>query len=279
MNLDPKAPIIVDAHVHLHSCFDVITSLNRAQDNFNRVALQLQSENQYTGALFLTEGEHEKSFSRLQSFFEQKRATDSDIRSEWRVHYTEESITMFLRKADHPALLVVAGRQIVSQENLELLAIGTRYEFEEKAPLKTLIEQTVSVGAIPIIPWGFGKWTGQRGKFVQTLLEDPSLPPFFLGDSGNRPGFIPKSPLFNEAASRGILNVPGSDPLPFSHDETRLGSFGFVLDEPLGTKTPGKDLITLLKKQPAPLPLFGRGESLLRFVQNQIGMQLRKKIK
>jgi hypothetical protein len=134
-------------------------------------------------------------------------------------------------------------------------------------------------GAVPVIPWGFGKWMGTRGKIVRDLLELARKTDIFLGDNGGRPAFLPRPVHFNSAESLGIRILPGSDPLPFSSEYWRPGSFGFLVEGAMNHEHPGKDLgYILLDPNTLPKP-YGKLENPYRFFRNQIAMQIRKQLR
>jgi hypothetical protein len=189
---------------------------------------------------------------------------------------TQECVSFGLSFRNGSNLVFIAGQQLVSLEGLEVLAIGTCEQFEAGKPTDRLIQEIAQVGAIPVIPWGAGKWFGRRGRLVDELIRSPDLPPFFLGDSGNRPAVWPKPSLFREAEKRGIVNLPGSDPLPFSSEVQRVGSFGVALNSSLDLGKPALDLKRTLLDPSTTLHQFGEGETTLRFMRNQFKMQLRK---
>lgn len=266
---------LVDGHVHLHPCFELNAFFNAAYRNFSRWSGRSYRGAPFVGVLLLTEGAHEKGFERLLLY---ARNEQRDVES-WRVVETKEDSSVMMAWGETKVLIVISGRQIVTQEGLEVLAIGVRTHFGEGEPLASLIRETADRGALPVVPWGFGKWLGNRGRLVQDLLEDNDLPPFFLGDNGNRPALWPLPDIFNEAETRGIRNLAGSDPLPFSAEHRRPGSYGFALEAPLDTTEPTKDLKNMLLDTSIPLRAFGKGETAFQFVPKQIRMQYEKRVR
>ena len=61
-------------------------------------------------------------------------------------------------------LSIVAGRQIVTAENLEILALGFDAGLDDGLPIDEVILAVQAAGALCVLPWGFGKWTGKRGQ-------------------------------------------------------------------------------------------------------------------
>lgn len=267
---------LVDAHVHLRRCFDVDTFLKGAFSNLEEIKQGFGCDKQYSKILVLTDAQDEHGFDRLMSEVNDEYSSDTQNRSEFSLHETKEEISLCVMSEENGVLGIVAGQQLVSQENLEILAIGTRHSFKEGRAIEDLIREIAGAGALPVVPWGFGKWVGSRGQLVKQLLRNPELPQIFLGDSANRPAFWSRPAHFRLAEEQGIKNLPGSDPLPFPSECQRTGSFGFALGGSLNLETPAQDLKRRLLDPSTTLQQFGRGETPFRFVRNQLKMQLRK---
>lgn len=272
--MTPDVPplLFIDAHVHLHRCFDPAVFLEAAYTNFKGAAQRLQEGKRFIGVLLLTEGLQEIGFDGLLGLLKKQNATGDAGLGGWRLHHTKESTSLVLTFRDEKTLIVIAGRQVSSRENLEVLAIGTRQTFEDDLPIEVLICAVAQAGALPIVPWGFGKWMGSRGRRLKQLLQNAGAPPFFLGDNANRPALWPPSPLFRLAEERGLHNVPGSDPLPFPAECRHPGRFGCILQGSLDMAEPTRDLKEKLSNPSSALQPFGRRERLFRFVRNQAAM-------
>ena len=76
----------------------------------------------------------------------------------------------------------------------------------------------------------------------------------------------------------GVRDLPGTDPLPFPHDVDKVGRMGLKVAVDLDLARPGASLLRALSDAGAPLERFATLEPPLRFVRNQIGMQLRKRL-
>ncbi len=111
---------------------------------------------------------------------------------------------------------------------------------------------------------------------VREVLEARCGTEIFVGDNGNRLRFSPTPPLFRLAARRGIRDLPGSDPLPFPGEATRVGRYGFAVRGEISRTTPAQDLKIMLES-PLSLDRFGHLESLGRFFRSQSAMQRRKR--
>jgi len=75
-----------------------------------------------------------------------------------------------------------------------------------------------------------------------------------------------------------VRDLPGTDPLPFPHDVSKVGRMGLKVPIDLDPMHPGESLLRALTQVRAPLERFATLEPPLRFVRNQIGMQLRKRL-
>lgn len=270
--------ISIDAHGHLHSCFDVCTFLERAHSNLSGAVSRISEGYQPTCVLFVlsTSAENGDGFHRLQTAFEQGTQDCSANGRGWQMRDTLERASMCLTSGREAPLVMIAGRQIPSRERLEVLALGTRREFEPGQSAEALIRKIARAGALPVLPWGAGKWLGKRGRSIEGLIESPSLPPFLLGDNANRPTLWPKPSQFRRAEEQGIKNLPGSDPLPFPGEVRRVGSYGVTLKGTLDLKKPARHLEQLLTDPSTTFRQFGREETPSRFVCNQLSMQLRR---
>ena len=73
-------------------------------------------------------------------------------------------------EADGARMLIVAGRQIVSDEGLEILALACREPIEDGRPASTIVAELSARDALVVLPWGAGKWLGERGRLLGRLL-------------------------------------------------------------------------------------------------------------
>ena len=259
--------ILVDGHVHFHACFQRKLFLNAALRNFRKNIRAPQKP--WLGILCFTEDAGSDSFADFES------STASD-RGEWAVYRTSEDCSLIARPDGSTATLVmIAGRQIRTSEGLEVLGLGFRGEVEDGMSLVESIREVHSRNAVPVVPWGFGKWWFARGELLRSALKEGSMG-FFLGDNGSRTPLVARSTLFLEASERGAFDFPGTDPLPFDGEEGRVGSYGFQIKSSIDLTRPAADLKHALRAQTTQPSTFGDLQPLLRFSRLQVLMQLRK---
>lgn len=255
----------VDGHVHVHPCFDVGLFLQSAVDNVRRAGAA------GPGVLLLTESEGARFF---------REARGAAVRAsgcQWVYRETSEDSSLVVLRDGEPALVVIAGRQVVTAESLEVLAIGVDGDWPDGGTIRETLRAVRGDGALAGIPWGFGKWWFGRGKLVGDIVSVSSPDELFLGDNGGRPRFGTRPALFRKAESRGIRVLPGSDPLPFPDQARRPGTRGFVLEAPVSLDTPFRDLRASLTDPRVCTRPYGAGERVTPFVKNQIAMQMHKR--
>jgi len=266
--------IYFDAHVHIQDLFSLEEFFTKSLENFSKQMSQSGVNCSGTFFLLLTEGKTHDYFSLLQ-----KEVTErTDILSQsWKIEATREEESLLFCHEDWPGvrLFVVAGRQIVTAERLEVLALGTTAKFDDGATLFEAIDCVHQRQGLAVVPWGAGKWLGKRGKIVKNTIETTHFENLFVGDNGGRPVFWPAPAAFALAAKRGIRLLPGSDPLPLAEEEQRAGSFGGFVSGECTTDTPFADLKTLLTDQSVPITPFGSKQGTIRFFKTQIALRMK----
>lgn len=247
--------------------------MDAAHENFAEAAHRHQPCGDFIGILLFTESASEQWFNFLREHV-QRRPEHLQERTGWRFDLTQERCSLIARKSQERTLILVAGRQIVTAERLEVLAIGTETQYSDGAPIEQVLRDVRETGALAVIPWGFGKWMGQRGKVLDALLRRENG--LVLGDNSGRPRVLPYPSQFVAAQKLGMRILPGSDPLPFASENRRPGSYGVILESAIDLATPGRDLRRLLADHEIAITPYGAPEQTLRFVRNQVRMQVVK---
>jgi hypothetical protein len=183
-------------------------------------------------------------------------------------------------RAAEGALYLVAGRQFVSTERLEVLGLfldpdcpvaGTG---DGTLPADVLIPRILETGAVATLPWGVGKWLGARGRAAQALAESWSVDPgerFFLGDIAHRcwPWPTPRPFLV-----KGARVLPGTDLLPLPGTEERLARYGFRVSGRFDAERPAASLVANLSTR-RPLEAEGAREPMGSVLREQLLYQAR----
>lgn len=261
------ASVLVDAHVHVHPGFARDAFLDAALANFRREAAELGLRDEVLGCLLLAEMGPARWFLRTRSGEEGTGA--------WRFEQTDEFESLVAWRGDE-RLLVIAGRQIATREGLEVLALACDVGVPDGLPFGETLHRVRACGALPVLPWGFGKWWGKRGRLVAGALERRGSAPLFLGDNAGRPAVGSSPRLFLEAQARGVAVLPGSDPLPLPWHASRAGSYGFLLEGGLDEERPAADLRRRIRELREGPRAFGRLAPLPRFVRDQVALRRRR---
>ena len=236
--------LLVDGHVHVHAGHDHSRFLSAAVRNLSRFGTGLP-------VLLLAE------------------MSDSHVFEEWRkggapwpLATTDEAESIFLDSK----LLVVAGRQVVTAERVEVLALLTAERFPDGMKLTETLTAIADTDAVAVLPWGVGKWIGRRGREVIAALAQHDV---FLGDNAGRPIGWPAPKQF-----RDNVVLPGSDPLRLASEESMVGSFGFALTCDLDVAKPAAGIRTSIRKLERSPDAVGRRTGLIGFVRQQVGLRL-----
>ena len=258
--------LLVDGHVHFHECFTWIAFLGAAARNFGRARSILGLTAGSPACLMFTESAGANHYRMLT-----QRPTQASLRG-WRVETSDDGRSVQLTDPGDATIIVIPGRQIVTAERLEVLALGCIDELPDGRPIREIVRAVADRDAIAVIPWGFGKWLGRRGRIVRDLIERKEVP-FFLGDNGGRARIMSRPSLFGHAERLGTPVLGGSDPLPLAGQAERVGSYGFVLDAWRETSRPAPAISTriqALKQSPSP---FGELSSAASMLRSQVGLQ------
>jgi hypothetical protein len=269
--LSSAAPVLlVDTHVHIYDCYDLDALFDAAARNFAQAAGRLGvSAAPRQGMLLLTETVNDHYFDALAA--EERRP------SRWRVQRTSEPAVLKLSCAGQCDLWLVAGRQIATREDLEVLALGTTERFPDGRPISESLAAVDQSAAMTALPWGFGKWWGHRGTIIGQLMAAARNRPLYSGDNGGRLAWSTQPQLLKLGEQRGHKVLPGTDPLPFPGQEMRVATYGILIRN-WDPATPPLTQLTARLAMPTEKPVqFGGLTGLVPFVRLQIAMQLRKR--
>lgn len=259
---DPHWP--VDGHVHFHSRSRVAPTLDAAVEHFRSRTGRSAG---LLGALLLTQTSGESVYEWLR---------DQSSVGAWLLTAVPEEPESLVACRDRVAVAIVCGRQVRADDGIEVLGLGTCEKFADGLPLADAVNLVQRSGAVTVLPWGFGKWFGDRGRRVARLLETLGPGDVFVGDNGNRLAALGPPSLIRMAQRKGFRVLPGTDPFPLSGAHRRVGGFGFwVPIEPPAT-APWRTLRNWLMSQKRSPPAFGRAVGPLRFVRDQVGLRLHK---
>ena len=269
--------VLFDSHVHIYNCFDLDIFFAKAFENFRNAAKTFHSETENRICfLLLTESNGYNYFAWLRAFARDHGA-ETRKRS-WTVTETKEQHSLLVNHEDYSdmSLFVVAGRQLITAERLELLALHTDRKIQDGLELDRAVEVVTESGGIAVCPWGAGKWLGSRWNVLDKNLKHDNSVSLFVGDSGGRPLFWPTPGSIKLAKKKKSPILSGTDPLPLIGEERRVGSFGGYIadDQSLDKQQPASSLKALLLDPATDVQPFGRLQNPLLFIKNQFNLRL-----
>lgn len=232
---------LIDAHVHLHRPTRALEDLALAAQNFAEADASAT-----LSVVMLAERAGYDAFSQLAA-----QLPEAGPNAVWYEHGPQRT-------------LIVAGRQIVTQEGLEILGLATQSPIPDGLSAHGVLARLRSSDAIAVLPWGVGKWLGKRGRIVDELIAEAPLGQLFLGDNGGRPAWW-SVPQFS-----GRLPVlAGSDPLPLAGSTAAIGRFGSRIKGSLDESRPVDSLKRILRSSSTKISTYGRLTPSLRFISDQ----------
>jgi len=253
--------VLADTHVHLYPMYDLAAAFDAAHANFDRRLADPSLTGSVGGdsagvvkVLCLTERADCHFFRGLR---------DGAIEvpgGRYTIHNHGGTVLMASRDHGESLLLLLAGRQIVTAERLEVLALGLEADIPDGSPIDTVLTRVRDLGGVPILPWAVGKWLFGRGRVVRRIVAAAQKHEILLGDSSLRPAGWREPRSMHLARSRGIRVVAGSDPLPFPGEEVRLGSYGIVGQTDFNWRDPAGSICAVLWSSPNLAIIGERGD-------------------
>ncbi len=264
--------LLLDAHVHLYDCFDRSTFFDAASNNFQHAAKSLDLPPDTPGCLMLTETAKDHAF---ESLIAQRELDDG----RWRFNPAGDGRSLIVSRDGQDILTVIAGRQVVTKEGLEVLALCCNDIFADGLAIEQTIEKIIDADALPVLPFGVGKWSGKRGKVIDRLLNSPQTNPLMLGDNAGRLALAGEPKQFAIARQRNMWVLPGTDPLPLASQAARVASFGLLLDIVPDSQAPAASIKRCLLDTKIQPITYGKPTGPLDFLKCQTTMQIRKRLK
>ena len=250
------AIIAADGHVHVYPAYDILLVLRNLIQNLDRLAAA-----GFGGAKTMGAGIQKLAFlaeSRQHNFFGSLQNRDQAlIRQGIEITGGPDPIcvTVVLRAVGR--ICLVAGRQIVTRERLEILALAMRTMIPDGLPAGEVIRRVIEAGGIPVLAWSPGKWLFARRRSVRDLIASDQGRVLRLGDTTLRPTLWPEPALMKLARARGMPVIPGSDPLPFAGEERFAGTYGFVYQGAFDATQPAASVRRMLSAPQAALTPAG----------------------
>ena len=258
----------LDTHVHYHRRFGWRRFLTAAFENLDRWIALDGPDGECAGCLCFVDVSDGEGPGDLRALVQS--GDDTVLPEGCSLRATDEVTACRIERPHGPPLVLVEGRQLATREGLEVLALSCARPLRDGEEFERTIDAAQDVAALTVIPWGFGKWWGARGKKVDQALRSDRERPLYVGDNGNR--LEAGSPASRLGGGAGPV-LAGSDPLPLDHHYDRALSYGSRIEGSLDLDRPGtslRDHVAGLRETP---PTFGRRAGAVRFVTDQLRMQ------
>ncbi|NIA28424.1 MAG: hypothetical protein GWP06_00755 [Actinobacteria bacterium] len=263
--------LLFDGHVHIYPMFDIVHAVQTALQNFEMC--QSIPQKQPVAKIWLLT---ERSDCH---FFEDLKELELDG---YVIQKTLEDAALLVRdiEKDLPQLYIFAGRQLIARENLEICALGSTINVADKElSAKDLILKVLENNGMPALNWAPGKWFGDRGKMVRSLLQEFKPKNLLISDTTMRPNVWPTPKIMAEAMQRGYKVIAGSDPLPFAGEENFLASYASIISGEFDDYRPIESFRSLLFDRMIPVTRCGTRSELFTFMKRQIRIMREKNVK
>ncbi|MBN1557182.1 MAG: hypothetical protein JW951_03445 [Lentisphaerae bacterium] len=244
--------LIADTHVHLYPGYDLPAALAGLARRLGRLAPGA------CPAAFLAEARGCAAFDRL-------RQAGLPGGGGWSVECGAEPEALRLvppgaaQAASRGAagLYLFAGRQVVTAERLEILALTLGGGVPDGQPAAAAVQAVLDAGGVPAVSWSPGKWFGRRGARVRELVTRFGGA-LLMADTSLRPLGWPEPGLMRLGRAHGAQVVAGSDPLPAPAEIRWLGRYASFWDGPFDTGAPVASARRLLRSGPGAAVTRGR---------------------
>lgn len=249
--------IVADTHVHLYPTYDLARAFDAAFENLGRLVSEVCPGGQGSEAVVKVVCLTERRDCHL---FRDLNTGAITLNPRFSLHHHGDEVIMVSRDGGEELLLLVAGRQIVTRERLEVLALTTDAEIPDGLPIDEVIERIRAVGGIPVLTWAAGKWLFGRGRIVRRVLKSVAKGGLLVGDSSLRPAGWREPSLMRFARKRGMRVVAGTDPLPMVGEEVVIGTYGVAGESDFNWRDPIGSVRSMLLSSPSMRTVGGRGD-------------------
>ena len=255
--------ILFDGHVHVYPNLDLSLMIKNTLKN--AIIAQRTSSNRDDAVKMWLLAERSDC-----SIFE--NLTQLPEINGFTVHKTKEDNSLLIKTADtkEPILYILAGRQIISKNNLEICCLGSRYSKEDRTLTEAeLVEEISNSGGVAALNWAPGKWFGSRGKIVKNIFNSLSPQQLLICDTTMRPSFWPTPKLMAGAVKNGFKVIGGSDPLPFEGEEKVIATYASIVKGEFDYDRPAESLKKMLIGPTAQITRCGSRSKTLEWLGRQ----------
>ncbi|MDZ7262480.1 MAG: hypothetical protein ONB05_10295 [candidate division KSB1 bacterium] len=255
--------LLIDGHVHLYPYYDFNKAVRTGINNLVR-AFKHVDGNDSTKIWLLTERWDCDFFKQIYE------RPESFSTSKIRFVPAKEKEALAVEIEGQVELFILAGRQIVSHEGLEVLSLATDLFVKDRTlSTREVIEKVNETGGVAALNWAPGKWFFKRGKIVQQIFKEMEPATLLIGDTSLRHWLWPMPELMKSARQHGFKVIAGSDPLPFAGEEKYIGSYGFIINGNFDPEAPVTSIRKLLKDNQLSVTFIGKRNNPFTFAYRE----------
>lgn len=251
--------------MHFYPAYDWTKALLGAEARLSAIGGRLYPNAELTTVLCLTERNSEDAFALLAS------GKVSSFTNVLRL----EPVSLLGSLPNGRPLVIVAGRQIPTKERLELCALGVSGKSPEGLSLEDAYDWVIQENGLAVLNWSLGKWTGSRKNIVRNFLESSKRERLVLGDTLMRPAGASEPELFSVGRAKGYPILAGSDPLPISGEEGKIGKYVVASEKKLAEDAPWSSLSDVLQDSAA-FQIAGKREGLFSLLSRSLKFRIAK---
>lgn len=254
-----KIIIAGDGHFHLYPCYDLPQAISNLMRNLGLMAASargLAPEEDVFKIAFLAESKQHDYFHKIQKKEIDFRTIGLEVLAGGEEH------CVALGKQGKQALCLIAGRQIVTREKLEILGLGMEEVVPDGLSAEEAVEKVIATGGRPVLAFAPGKWLFKRAGLVRHLAEKYGQN-LIVGDSALRPLGWGAPEIMRRARANHIAVLPGSDPLPMPGEEKSAGCYGFIYQGLFDTTRPLTAMNEIILNSPAAILPAVRRRSII----------------
>ena len=262
--------VLVDGHVHIYEAAHCDAILDAGSANFRAAAERQHIQPDY-GVLLLADPVGVDGFGWFGAL--DGDPSSAERKSTWTLVARPDADTLHFHKPGALPLLIISGHQAITSENLEVLIFPKIALETMRRPLSETLDAAAAADALTVVPWGAGKWMGRRGRIIGQMLDKSQSDNLSVADNGGRPVFPRRVRLLELAREKGFAEISGTDPLPLSNEERRVGAYGVRLELAIDTQSTAHDIIRALRQKT--LVPMGKRLPLHQFLSKQVALRLR----
>ena len=251
--------LAIDGHVHLYPQYDWVKAVNALISNLTTAVPPAGPGRSVITVGLLAE-------SKTNRFFRDVRNQGTPLtQGALQVEAGPDSESLVIRQDGELRGYLIAGRQLVTREKLEVLALCKNSAVPDGHPLDDTLQAVTAEQAVPVLSWSPGKWFFGRGKLIAKSIQTQSPGSFLVGDIGLRPTVWGVPRLMSLARQRGFKVIGGSDALPLPGEERWIGASGFMVTGAFDPQHPTASIHALLTQPGSACIPIGKQSTLPAF--------------